>query len=846
MLNRFAIAPLALMLLGNLMAAPLLTPAAAQVPNCIRGRDCADQVYRRILANYPKELAAAKQANDIAKQVRVINRAGEAHQYFGEFAAAIALYQQALLLARQAKDRKGEADVLYNLATTHNKQSPPNGGIGFLERELQQVSGDRESQKIVLNTLGSISINLENYQKVLESYSRYLQLVRQDNDSRSEATALWNSAIALSYLGNLDGAIAAMEKALALQNQESTPETPNIYLSQLAEFYLQKGDVDRAGRTYDRIVKNSISRDSIINPYRVTRGYEGLATAYAAIKKLDAAQAVLKGILDLADSVDGLENSLRQEALDKLSLTYAWQGNYAKAIATQQTIAKLTGNPGAVFEDHLGAFYLRSGNFKAAETSLRQAIAGFARSREDLTQNNSNLSPNSFDQALRSNFDIVNAPYRNLEEALVGQKRLGEALEISEEGRARAYLALLANRLGVTKELQPNIPSITLERIKQVAKTQNTTLVEYSIIYADIVGLRSSQTLFRYGTEKPKPIALHIWVIQPGGVVTLRVVNLAEKLPGQSLEQLVRSSRESLGIRGRNANTVIPNATTQKLRQLYDVLIQPIADLLPTDPAQTVTIIPQDELFLVPFAAIKLPTDQYLIERHTLLSAPSIQILELTHSLKNRNTAAPGNTALIVGNPTMPSLRFALDQPPQPLPPLPGAETEAKAIAQILKTSPLLGSQATKTRVEAELGRARLIHLATHGILENLQGLQSALAFAPSDRDDGFLSTKEILKLKLKADLVVLSACDTGRGQISGDGVLGISRSFISAGTPSLVVSLWAIPDDSTAALMTYFYENLQTQPNKAIALRQAMLSTMKNYPYPQDWAAFTLVGEAR
>ena len=91
----------------------------------------------------------------------------------------------------------------------------------------------------------------------------------------------------------------------------------------------------------------------------------------------------------------------------------------------------------------------------------------------------------------------------------------------------------------------------------------------------------------------------------------------------------------------------------------------------------------------------------------------------------------------------------------------------------------------------------------------------------------------------------MLSACDTGRGEITGDGVIGLSRSLISAGVPSVVASLWAVPDDPTAALMTEFYRNFQRNPDKAQALRQAMLKTKQQYPEPLNWAAFTLIGES-
>ena len=115
-----------------------------------------------------------------------------------------------------------------------------------------------------------------------------------------------------------------------------------------------------------------------------------------------------------------------------------------------------------------------------------------------------------------------------------------------------------------------------------------------------------------------------------------------------------------------------------------------------------------------------------------------------------------------------------------------------------------------------------------------------------SNNGDGLLTAGEILDLKLNAELVVLSACDTGRGRITGDGVIGLSRSLISAGVPSVLVPLWSVLDAATASLMTQFYKNIQNNPDKAQALRQAMLTTMKNNPNPVDWAAFTLIGEAQ
>lgn len=296
----------------------------------------------------------------------------------------------------------------------------------------------------------------------------------------------------------------------------------------------------------------------------------------------------------------------------------------------------------------------------------------------------------------------------------------------------------------------------------------------------------------------------------------------------------------------------MPESNTEsqssKLRQLHQLLIEPIADLLPSNQSDRVIFIPQQSLFLVPFAALQDERGKYLIEQHTILTTPSIQVLALTRELEQRiKPDLAKENSLVVGNPSpMPSIPSEeIGGQPKQLTSLPGTEQEAKAIAQILKTQPIIGNKATKDAIAQQMQKARLIHLATHGLFDDEQGLQSAIALASSSTNNGLLNAEEILSLKLKADLVVLSACDTGRGKITGDGVIGLSRAFISAGVPSVIVSLWAIPDAPTASLMTEFYRNLQQNPDQAEALRNAMLTTMKQYPNPRNWAAFTLIGEA-
>ncbi|MEH2229411.1 MAG: CHAT domain-containing protein [Nostoc sp.] len=268
-----------------------------------------------------------------------------------------------------------------------------------------------------------------------------------------------------------------------------------------------------------------------------------------------------------------------------------------------------------------------------------------------------------------------------------------------------------------------------------------------------------------------------------------------------------------------------------------------------------VILIPQRSLFLVPFATLQDATGKFLIEQHTISISPSIQVLDITYKLRKKSGASKNSDSnLIVGNPTMPKIVTQVGEPAEELPPLPGAEQEAKAIAQIFQTKALIGANANKSRVIQQMSNSTLVHLATHGLLSDFRGLgvPGAIALAPdptvqgqaSIEENGMLTASEILDLKLNAELVVLSACNTGRGKITGDGVVGLSRALVAARVPSVVVSLWAVPDEPTALLMTEFYRNIQHQTDKASALRQAMLTTMKHYPYSLDWAAFILIGQ--
>jgi CHAT domain-containing protein/tetratricopeptide (TPR) repeat protein len=301
---------------------------------------------------------------------------------------------------------------------------------------------------------------------------------------------------------------------------------------------------------------------------------------------------------------------------------------------------------------------------------------------------------------------------------------------------------------------------------------------------------------------------------------------------------------------------IIPLPASQNTRyptltEFYNILIEPIADLLPKDPQQPIIFVPNKDFNRVPFAALQDANRNYLIEKHPILMVPSLGILA---QISQRQPSSHG--VLVAGNPTLPTLplsrrRHSLWESRQrEAPPsfklLPYSEREAVNIAKIYQASPLLGAQATEDAVKRNISSARVIHLASHAIGDSY----NTIALAAGNNEDGYLTLEEIFDLRLNADLVVLSGCNTGElidSYLKSDNNISLPLAFIAAGARSTISSLWTVEDKSTEELMTEFHRQWLggEGKNKALALQAAMLKVKETYSSnPYHWAAMTLIGE--
>lgn len=706
--------------------------------------------------------------------------------------------------------------------------------------------GNRAWANYALNNLAVTAFVMGDYTQAIAYHQTQLQLAQTGNDPISQGIALAGMGAAHAALGRYDRAVEYYNQGLALLPEAVAPQWRALALRNLGTAYLTQGNPQRSVALQQQSLTLC---EQIGDRYGQSQALGNLGNAYAALSEFEAAIAAQERSLQLAKTLgDRLQEA---QALLSLGTTHSYRQSFSEATTYYQQSLALTRSLKAQLGEgvaltNLGDALLRLNRLSEAQQALTAGITIWESLRAGLGNN---------DAFKVSIFETQAMTYRNLQEVLIAQNQPEAALEVAERGRARAFVELLARRAAPH---QPDSPPLPLDRIRQVASAENATLVEYSILREQFVPVAHGAS--RQFVRAPQESTLLIWVVQPNGQVIFRQVDLLTQR--EPLSRLVTNSRSAIGVRGRSISIELDTSVDQTsahrtLQQLHHLLIEPIVDALPPDPTAPVVFIPQEALFLVPFPALQATDGHYLIERHTPLTAPSIAAFALSTALAQRRPVATPQARsagatdwLIVGNPTMPPLsptRVPTRDSPETLAALPGTEAEATAIAQLAQVQPLLGQQATEDAVKRRLGQADIIHLATHGLLDDIEGLgvPGAIALTPSANNDGWLTASEIFPMNLHAKLVVLSACDTGQGRITEDGVIGLSRSFMAAGVPSVVVSLWAVSDTATADLMTQFYQQLQQNPNHAQALRQAMLATMNHYNDPRDWAAFTLIGPA-
>lgn len=815
--------------------------------------------------------------------VGMYTSAAQLHLMAGKTDRAIERIDQALDLCRQHE--LGQS-AEYTLMTAGNilGKLDEDAASAFLAAQFKAGGENRSFQTSALKIFGQQLIGSGKLVPAIRVQHDYVKLVQTDSpESIDEIEALLTYGQSCLAAKIFDLGTPALKRAKQLAEKLNQPELVARTSFQFGVGLIGAGEYKLARDILMGQAKQSLAvGEDLMLPSVLT----SLARAQIRLEEFDEAKetiailqtkfagtisdGIAQGFLATIHLAETLKNPNLDATGKKAAILKLKQLQQA-AIEKKQQAMKTNSTPEmtslmtAPDQMALAASCLLDGDGAAAEANLKlveKSIDVYERSFQTAV----NAGAMNQDVAAVSIADQRASVAEFRQQILVKSKKFEDALLVAERSRGTTQADLMRNKLGVDAATEKADP-ITLDRLKAIASDQRTTFIVYSLVHAFS---REVRFLFDENQPAANPKELYCWIVKPEGAVAFKSVPL--RVPINTLINQARAeiqkqpaaevadpdtSPEPAGDHAIESDDVDKNKPTTSaktgegaMRMLHQLLIESLADQLPDDPNFRLTFVPQGSLFLVPFAALPDADGLPLIQQHTISVSPSIEILDLAKKQHEASQRAGLKDILIVGNPTMPAYQSRPDRAPSPLNPLKGAEAEAKYLGERLNVTPLIGEAASESAVVKRMEQARFIHLATHGLLESenlfAQSYLSAIALGPDAGEDGFLTVRETMKLQLQAEMAVLSACDTGRGKISGDGVIGLSRGYISAGVPTIVVSLWPVSDAATMVLMSLYYEAMLTGADKAAALRTAMLQTRKQFPNAREWAPFTIYGYAR
>jgi CHAT domain-containing protein/tetratricopeptide (TPR) repeat protein len=657
----------------------------------------------------------------------------------------------------------------------------------------RSVKNQKEESRVLLN-LGVVQQRQGKYDEGLALFRQSLEAATVTKLVDVRIAALEGIGVVLTAQSRFDDALQALDKGLAIARERQDKMRETELLWRTAQTYQQMQDYVRA----EQLAQDAVVLARAIRLPKLTfLATATLGDVYAANNKVELAIRTLKDAIDqlesLRDRVAGREEGL--------------QLFFENKVGPYHSLVTLLTAQGKNLEALLYAERAKGRVLLDAVSNGRNDLANV------LTQSESIEEQHLIKRISEANQRIKSQPAGDTRAQNELYKQLDAARLEFASFENRTYVAHpeLRLRSGVAQAL-------SLASVKTITATTDLAYLEYVV------------------TDRK----VEVFIVKRSRVTNepdIRYLSLPVNV--DELRQKVSKFHSMLADRHPNHRTIS--------REVYQLLIEPIANELQN--IRTLCIVPDSFLWTLPFQALTTKRGNYLIEQFALYYAPSLSVLhEMTDRTRQRNT----NGSLIAfGNPVI----GRDEKLNQDLCPLPEAETEVAEVAAAIRSKVkkvFVGREADEKSFKALASTYGTIHLATHGVLDNRNPLYSHLLLTKTDGDienDGSLEAREIMNMRLNADLAVLSACETGNGRISpGEGVIGMSWAFFVAGTRSMVVSQWRVNSASTSQLMKNFYQALAAhlnRRNKSESLRKASLLLLKDprYRHPFYWAGFVLVG---
>ncbi|MDB9394363.1 CHAT domain-containing protein [Microcystis aeruginosa] len=765
--------------------------------------------YQKAIDLHEKSLVINREIVNRQGEANSLNNLGNAYQSRGEYQTAIDYHQQSLDIRREIKDRQGEAASLNNLGVDYHLLGQYQKAINYHQQSLEiaEKIGDLKVQADSLGNLGNVYQSLGQYQKAIDDHQKSLDIAKKIGDQGSKARSLGNLGNAYQSLGQYQKAIDYHRDSLAMARDIGLRQEEGSSLNNLGVAHYFLGEYEKA------------------------------------INYLEQTLDIAKKIGDLKGEADSLGN---------LGSAYLSLGQYQKAIdyhqenrAIARKIGDLQGEANSL--NNLGLAYQKINQPAEAIKNLEESLNIILKIRGDISREN--IAGQNRKSFLASNERTV----ITLAEVLIQQNQPEKAfqwLNLATTADLADYNRLINAKVadpdaqkaldnwntdnrqleGMRRQLQDKYSQELAQQIRQFEEKVYKNAETIGQKYPEIAELFETKPTDI--AQLQKNIAPDTLVIQPVPLrdkVALFLVTREKLIVIQSdakrdeLNKLVSEYRTQLADY-KNADYLVTGS------KLYEILIRPIESQIATSSPKNIAIIASGQLRYIPFETLyDEKNKQVLLEKYPI------------YYLTRISTSTPPSTE----RKPLQGLAFANPKPTQEE--LKGTEIEAETISKTFPGSEkYLGTNATLDIFKKQAFRFSILHLGTHGCFDlagcpNLGMQANTILFANKEQYN--IADAALLGLK-NTELITLSACQTAKeANADGQEISGLAYVLERAGAKSVIASLWSAEDNTSAEIMTHFYQNLHKGMSKSEAMQKAKLSQIKSHPF--FWSPFILIGAA-
>ena len=783
--------------------------------------------YSKSLEYYQESLELFKELEDLSGECYTCNGIGVVYRYLGYYQKSLEYHQKSLDISRELGDRRNEGATLQNIGVIYFYLSKYSRSLGYFQKSLEiyRGLGNRMGEIITFNCIGEVYRILSDYLKALQYYNQSLAISRELGDRSSEGEILNNIGIVYTNLSDYPEALKYYQKSLAISKGMGDPSKEGINLYNIGTVYNYLSDYPKALEYYRQSLEifrevgyrlgEGLTLGSIGEVYTKQGKY---AEAEEYIQKALAIALELKTEGDIQIIYFGLGECYAAQGMDSLAVM-----SYAKSIETAESIrGKLE------VETHKTSYM--KGVIEVYEKMIKSLIK-LGRNKEayDYLER----------MKARALLDILEGGKIDFAEVMTDEEALKEKTLIAQLEKLNQSLADI--KIGEEDKLD-SLSLIRDEKREELEAFEEKVYLSHPELKelrgkGEPINLRRAQRILSrdeaavyYVTTEEQ---LFIFILTRN-----KLEVLSQEIKEEDLNALIDELLSGVDISVLQWNSEIS-------QKLFKILLEPIGGLLKGK--ERICIIPDGRLNYLPFQALQdEETGRCLIEDYSIYYAPSYSTLAWLRMMGTYG----GRELLAFGNPVFGEEDSTLIAMRGELVPLPATEKEVKELENVYqpKAKVFLESEATESNFKLNCQDYGVLHFATHALVNEVSPLYSSIAFSKEESEDGFLEAREIMKMELNADLAVLSACKTAYGKVmEGEGMLGLTRAFFTAGVPSVVASLWNVEDNATRELMVQFHTRLREGERPAAALREAQLYLLKETQYnsPLYWAPFVLIGDS-